>query len=72
MRRTRLQSALKAKVPKGIIHLKQRLASLEDLASGGVRLVFEDGTEKTADLVVGGDGIRSVRNPSLQFFFNTE
>jgi salicylate hydroxylase len=63
---------LKAKVPKGIIHLKQRLASLEDLASGGVRLVFEDGTEKTADLVVGGDGIRSVRNPSLQFFSNTE
>jgi salicylate hydroxylase len=31
VRRTRLQSALKAKVPEGIIKLNKRLASLEDL-----------------------------------------
>lgn len=60
VRRTRLQSALLSKVPQGIIQLKKRLVSLEDLVEGGVRLVFEDGTETTADLVVGGDGIRSV------------
>lgn len=60
VRRTRLQSALLAEVPKDIIQLKKRLVSLEDLDSGGVYLVFEDGTAATADLVVGGDGIRSV------------
>ncbi|CZR53485.1 uncharacterized protein PAC_03364 [Phialocephala subalpina] len=60
VRRTRLQSALKAKVPEGTIKLQKRLSSLEDLGSDGVRLNFEDGTETIADLVVGGDGIRSV------------
>jgi salicylate hydroxylase len=61
VRRTRLQSALKAKVPEGIIKLNKRLALLEDLEGDGVRLGFEDGTEAIADLVIGGDGIRSVR-----------
>ena len=60
VRRTRLQSALKAKVPEGIIKLNKRLASLEDLEDNGVKLNFEDGTEAVADLVIGGDGIRSV------------
>lgn len=60
VRRTRLQQALLAKVPPGIIQLNKRLVSLENLEQGGVRLVFEDGTETTADLVVGADGIRSV------------
>ena len=60
VRRTRLQSALKAKVPEGIIRLNKRLSSLEDLEGDGVRLHFEDGTETIADLVIGGDGIRSV------------
>ena len=60
VRRTRLQSALKAKVPAGVIHLNKRLVSLTNLKDGGVHLEFQDGTETTADLVVGGDGIRSV------------
>jgi salicylate hydroxylase len=60
VRRTRLQSALKAKVPEGIIKLNKRLSSLENLEGDGVRLNFEDGTEAIADLVIGGDGIRSV------------
>jgi len=60
VRRTRLQSALMAKVPKGLIQLNKRLESLEDLKEQGVRLRFEDGTDSVADLVVGGDGIRSV------------
>jgi salicylate hydroxylase len=60
VRRTRLQATLIAKVPEGVIKLKKRLISLSDLDGGGVRLVFEDGEEVVADLVVGGDGIRSV------------
>jgi salicylate hydroxylase len=60
VRRTRLQSALKSKVPEGIIKLNKRLSSLEDLGSDGAKLNFEDGTEAIADLVIGGDGIRSV------------
>jgi hypothetical protein len=61
VRRTRLQAALIAKVPEGVIKLRKRLVSLNDLGAGGARLVFEDGEEVVADLVVGGDGIRSVR-----------
>ncbi|KAL2067583.1 hypothetical protein VTL71DRAFT_2008 [Oculimacula yallundae] len=59
VRRTRLQAALKSEVPEGIIKLRKRLLSLENLEVG-VKLRFEDGTETVADLVVGGDGIRSV------------
>lgn len=66
VRRTRLQSALVAKVPAGIIQLNKRLISLEKLENGKVQLVFQDGTDAIADLVVGADGIRSVssNNPS--------
>jgi salicylate hydroxylase len=65
VRRTRLQSALKAQVPEGTIKLQKRLSSLENLDDETVRLTFDDGTETTVDLVVGGDGIRSVRYPFL-------
>ena len=64
MRRTRLQAALIAKVPEGVIKLRKRLISLTNMEDGGVRLFFEDGEEVVADLVVGGDGIRSVCFPS--------
>jgi salicylate hydroxylase len=47
-------------VPEGIIKLNKRLSSLEDLEGDGVKLHFEDGAETIADLVIGGDGIRSV------------
>jgi 2-polyprenyl-6-methoxyphenol hydroxylase-like FAD-dependent oxidoreductase len=60
VRRTRLQAALIAKVPEGVIKLRKRLVSLDNLDEGGVHLVFEDGEEVIADLVIGGDGIRSV------------
>ncbi|KIW20754.1 hypothetical protein PV08_01332 [Exophiala spinifera] len=60
VRRTRLQSALRAQVAPGIIQLNKRLLSLEDLGDSGVRLTFQDGTIAEADLVVGSDGIRSV------------
>lgn len=61
VRRTKLQSALRAKVSEGIIHLSKKLISVTDLKEEGVRLDFQDGTSYISDLVVGADGIRSVR-----------
>lgn len=62
--RTKLQSALLAHVPPGVIRLSKKLESVSDLGDNdGVELNFADGTAETADLVVGADGIRSVRCP---------
>jgi salicylate hydroxylase len=63
--RTRLQAALGMQVSKGIIQFNKKLVSMQNLENGGVRLVFQDGTENTADLVIGADGIRSVGLPCL-------
>lgn len=60
VRRTNLQAALIRKVPEGVIKLRKRLVELTDLGVEGARLVFEDGEVVVADLVIGGDGIRSV------------
>ena len=60
VRRTRLQASLIAQVPKGVVRLNHRLASLQKVRDGRVRLHFDNGTEVFADLVIGGDGIRSV------------
>ncbi|KAE9364421.1 FAD/NAD(P)-binding domain-containing protein [Stipitochalara longipes BDJ] len=65
VRRIRLQAALGAQVPKGVIQFSKKLISLQDLEQEGVLLKFEDGTSTTADLVVGGDGVRSVARQSL-------
>lgn len=65
VRRTRLQAALKAQVPDGMIKLNKRLSTLQNLGSEGVRITFEDGEQVIADLVVGGDGIRSVSCPLI-------
>lgn len=60
VRRTRLQKALINQVPSGIIQLRKELVSIENIPEGGANLYFSDGTQVFADLVVGGDGIRSV------------
>ncbi|EXJ89123.1 hypothetical protein A1O3_02187 [Capronia epimyces CBS 606.96] len=70
VRRTRLQQALVSQVPGGIINLNKHVLSIEDLGqsqpgAGGVRIAFRDGTETTADLVVGADGIRSAIRDSI-------
>jgi salicylate hydroxylase len=57
---------LKAKVPEGIIQLKKKLVLMEDLGADGVRLTFEDGEVAIADLVIGADGIRSVRHAPFE------
>ncbi|CAG7950984.1 unnamed protein product [Penicillium olsonii] len=64
-RRTRLQSALLAKVPEGIIQYGKKLIMLEDLPTSGTRLVFEDQTETIADIVVGADGLHSILRRTL-------
>lgn len=58
--RSKLQSALLAHVPDGIIRLGRKVTALEDLDDEGVRVMFADGTSAIVDLVVGADGIRSV------------
>lgn len=63
-RRTRLQSALLSRVPEGLIQFGKKVVSLENLSGRGVRLVFQDETEAIADIVVGADGIHSVRRAS--------
>lgn len=63
-RRTRLQSALLSRVPEGLIQFDKKVVSLENLSGQGVRLVFQDQTEAIADIVVGADGLHSVRQPS--------
>jgi salicylate hydroxylase len=65
VRRTRLQRALINQVPAGFIQLRKELTLIEDIPEGGANLSFSDGTQVFADLVVGGDGIRSVSNHSL-------
>lgn len=67
-RRTRLQEALLAQVPEGIIKFSKKLIHIDDFADEGVRLTFEDGTKALADLVVGADGIHSVGQRILSFF----
>ena len=59
-RRTRLQSALLAQVPEGIIQYSKKLVALENLPGQSTRLIFDDQTEAIADLVVGADGLHSV------------
>lgn len=60
VKRLVLQEALAEKVPEGVIEFNKKLVGLKDLGTDGVRVLFEDGTETTVDLVVGADGIRSV------------
>lgn len=67
-RRSRLQNALYAEVPKDIVHFNKKLVTLENIEEKGVRLVFADGSQTTADLVVGGDGIRSVSYTPLHIY----
>lgn len=45
-----------------MIKYGKKLVSAQNADSEGVRLSFEDSTEALVDLVIGADGIRSVRS----------
>src|SRR5262249_42284507 len=55
MHRAELHAALLSALPPEIIHLGKPLAGLEQ-AAGRMRLAFSDGTQATADAVIGADG----------------
>jgi salicylate hydroxylase len=59
--RGHLHRALLSHVPEDIIHLGKKISSVNANAERGVELAFEDGTSAIADLLIGADGIRSVR-----------
>ncbi|EXJ91868.1 hypothetical protein A1O3_00418 [Capronia epimyces CBS 606.96] len=65
VRRARLQSALLARIPPGIIQYNKKLVSLRDLDKKGAHLTFQDGTQALVDLVVGADGFRSIVRRTL-------
>lgn len=59
--RTMLQSALLGRVEPDTIQLSKKLTRIEKKDEGGVEFRFKDDSGVVADLVVGADGIRSVR-----------
>jgi salicylate hydroxylase len=60
MVRPRLQGALLKEVDQSRSHVSKKLVEMEQLPTGRLRIVFEDGLHDEVDLVVGADGIRSV------------
>jgi 2-polyprenyl-6-methoxyphenol hydroxylase-like FAD-dependent oxidoreductase len=47
-----------AALPEGVLHMNKRLTRFDD-GPDGVTLHFEDGTTAQADVLIGGDGLRS-------------
>lgn len=59
LHRADLLRALEDALPDGVLRLGRRLTGLTE-CEDGVTLGFDDGSNETADLVIGGDGIHSV------------
>jgi salicylate hydroxylase len=59
--RAHLHQALLENVPEDLIHLGKKLVAA-NVDAQGVDLEFEDGTSATADLVLGADGLHSVKH----------
>jgi 2-polyprenyl-6-methoxyphenol hydroxylase-like FAD-dependent oxidoreductase len=59
MHRADLHEALASVVPSDIVHLNKELVGL-DQRGGQVTLRFTDGTQATADAVIGSDGVHSL------------
>ena len=65
-----LLSAIAANVPLSCVHFNKQLAGIKVVEKDGsevTRLVFEDGENVEADLVIGADGLRSVRDFPLGY-----
>ncbi|MBS0519955.1 MAG: FAD-dependent monooxygenase [Proteobacteria bacterium] len=60
-----LHAALASAVPPEVVRLDHRLAGLEPMADGRIRLVFANGVVATADAVIGADGVHSVVRTAL-------
>lgn len=61
--RAHLHQALLKHVPSDIIHLKKHIISVDaGTSQENVTLEFQDGTIVVADVLLGADGLRSVRN----------
>ncbi|KAJ4256002.1 hypothetical protein NW762_009076 [Fusarium torreyae] len=58
--RGKLQKALFAQVDRNRVRTGMKLASIEQLSCGKLRLVFDNGFTDLVDLLIGADGIRSV------------
>jgi salicylate hydroxylase len=61
---SRLQSALAAALPPGVVRLNHRLVSV-DQHDSGVRAGFDNGEKAEADLLIGADGINSAVRQAL-------
>ena len=61
---SRLQSALAAALPPGVVHLNHRCVAIEQDKSS-VKAIFENGESAESDLLIGADGINSVIRQSL-------
>lgn len=57
--RARLLDEMVKLIPPGTASFKKRLNRIEEIPTGGLTLVFEDGTQVFADAIVGCDGIKS-------------
>lgn len=61
MVRSKLQGALLKEVDQGHVHVGKTLVKVEQLPRGRLRISFRDGFVDEVDLLVGADGIRSVK-----------
>lgn len=59
LRRTDLLDSLVSLLPLDLVRLGKRLQTVQETAGAGHRLLFQDGTSATADIVIGCDGIHS-------------
>ncbi|KAM4056108.1 FAD binding domain-containing protein [Hirsutella rhossiliensis] len=65
LRRTDLLDALISLLPPESVRLGKRLRTVEETPGAGPRLLFQDGSSVTADIVVGCDGIHSCVRPAV-------
>jgi len=64
LHRSDLHEALLAALPEDVVHCGRRLVAVRD-GDSDVRLAFEDGSDASADVLIGADGLRSVVRDSL-------